>query len=116
MQHISEKDKDNILNIIDSVEKILSYVKEITSFEEFGKDNRTVDAVLMNLVVIGESVSKLSNEFKDINNEIDWVNIKGFRNIAVHDYFGVDVEEVWQIVENHIPKLLKYSKYIVNVQ
>lgn len=51
----------------------------------------------MNLVVIGESVSKFSDEFKDIYNEIDWKSIKGFRNIAVHDYFGVDTEEVCKL-------------------
>ena len=108
MQLISEKDKNNVLNIIDSIEKIVTYVKDIDSYEKFGIDTKTVDAVLMNLIVIGESVSKLSNEFKDTYNEIDWVNIKGFRNIAVHDYFGVDIEEVWQIIVNHVPKLLEY--------
>jgi uncharacterized protein with HEPN domain len=114
MQLLSEKDRNNVLNIIDSIEKIISYIKDINSFEKFSQDDKTVDAVLMNLVVIGESVSKLSNEFKDIFNEIDWINIKGFRNIAVHDYFGVDIEEVWQIIENHIPLLLKYTKKIIN--
>ncbi len=113
MQYLSDKDKDNVLNIIDSIEKIVSYTKGMDSFEKFGKDVKTVDAVLMNLVVIGESVSKLSNDFKDIYNEIDWINIKGFRNIAVQDYFGVDVEEVWQIVENHIPRLIEYLKNIM---
>jgi len=114
MQHISEKDKDNILNIIDAINKIILYKKDIESLEEFEKDSKTIDATLMNLIVIGESVSKLSNEFKDIFNEIDWKNIKGFRNIAVHDYFGVDIEELWQILENHIPILFKYVNSISN--
>jgi uncharacterized protein with HEPN domain len=109
---MSEKDRDNLLNIIEAIEKIFSYIKENNSFEQFSNDMKTVDAVLMNLIIIGESVSKLSDEFKDIYNEIDWKNIKGFRNIAVHDYFGVDLEEVWQIIENHIPKLFEYSKSI----
>jgi len=68
---------------------------------------------MMNLIIIGESVSKLTSEFKDINNEIDWKNIKGFRNIAVHDYFGIDIEEVWQILETHIPVFYKYLKEII---
>jgi uncharacterized protein with HEPN domain len=109
---MSDKDKDNLLNIIDSIGKIRSYLDNITSYEKFSNDMKTVDAVLMNFVVIGESVSKLSDEFKDTYNEIDWKSIKGFRNIAVHDYFGVDVEEVWQIIQNHIPKLLEYTKDI----
>ncbi len=110
---MSDKDKNNLLNIIESIEKIQFYVKDINSFEKLSSDIRTVDAVLMNLVVIGESVSKLSDEFKDIFNEIDWKSIKGFRNIAVHDYFGVDIEEVWQIIENHIPKLFEYVNKIL---
>jgi uncharacterized protein with HEPN domain len=113
MQVLSEKDRNNLLNIIESVEKILVYIKNTDSFEKFNGDIKTVDAVLMNLVVIGESVSKFSDEFKDIFNEIDWKSIKGFRNIAVHDYFGVDTEEVWQIIRNHIPRLLNYSKKIL---
>ncbi|MCX6162608.1 MAG: DUF86 domain-containing protein [Ignavibacteriae bacterium] len=60
MPSISDKDKDNLLNIIDSIEKIRSYVKDITSYEKFSIDVKTIDAVLMNFVVIGESVSKLS--------------------------------------------------------
>jgi len=109
---MSEKDKNNLLNIKDCINKINIYKKDINSFEEFSKDIKTVDAILVNLIVIGESVSKFSTEFKDIYNEIDWKKITGFRNIAVHDYFGVDVEEVWQIVTNHIPILKDYLNKI----
>jgi uncharacterized protein with HEPN domain len=115
MHILSEKDKDNIINIIDSIEKILKYTNDLDTIDKFEKDSKTIDAVLMNLIVIGESVSKFSDEFKDIYNEIDWKNIKGFRNIAVHDYFGVDIEEVWQILKNHIPKLHEYTKRIISV-
>ena len=60
---------------------------------------------MMNFVVIGEMVDKLSNEFKKKHHEIEWTNIKGFRNIVAHDYFGIDAEEVWQIIKNKIPAL-----------
>lgn len=114
MQILSEKDRNNLLNIMESIEKILIYLTNIDTLEKFNEDVKTVDAVLMNLIVVGESVSKMSNDFKEIYNEIDWKNIKGFRNIAVHDYFGVDIEEVWQILKNHIPRLLEYSKKILS--
>lgn len=60
---------------------------------------------MMNFVVIGEMVDKISDEFKRNHSKIEWVKIKGFRNIVAHDYFGIDAEEVWQIIKNKIPRL-----------
>lgn len=59
----------------------------------------------VNFVVIGEMVEKLSEKFKREHNNIEWIKIKGFRNIVAHDYFGIDAEEVWQIIKNKIPSL-----------
>jgi uncharacterized protein with HEPN domain len=50
-------------------------------------------------------VNKLSDDFKNSHPELEWNKIKGFRNIVAHDYFGIDAEEVWQIVRNKIPDL-----------
>jgi len=50
-------------------------------------------------------IDKISEEFKKKHPEIEWIKIKGFRNIVAHDYFGIDAEEVWQIIKNKIPKL-----------
>jgi len=60
---------------------------------------------MMNFVVIGEMVDKLSNDFKTSHPKIEWMKIKGFRNIVAHDYFGIDAEEVWQIIKEKIPTL-----------
>ena len=60
---------------------------------------------MMNFVIIGEMVEKLSADFKTNQDSIDWVKIKDFRNIVAHDYFGIDAEEVWQIIKNEIPDL-----------
>jgi len=57
----------------------------------------------MNFVVLGEAVIRLSTQLKEKENHIPWHKIKGFRNIVAHDYFGVDAEEVWQIIKNNIP-------------
>jgi len=59
----------------------------------------------MNFVVIGEMVDKISDELKSKHPEIEWIKIKGFQNIVAHDYFGIDAEEVWQIIKNKIPAL-----------
>lgn len=63
------------------------------------------DAVLMNFILIGEMTARLSSQFKERNSHIDWVKIKGLRNIIAHDYFGVDAEEVWQIIIIYLAKL-----------
>jgi uncharacterized protein with HEPN domain len=51
--------------------------------------------LLTNFVIIGEMVIRLSEDFKNQYPEIEWHKIKGLRNIAAHDYFGIDAEEVW---------------------
>jgi len=69
---------------------------------------------MMNFVVIGEMVDKLSNEFKKKHHEIEWTKIKGFRNIVAHDYFGIDAEEVWQIIKSKIPALKSNIKSLLD--
>ena len=92
-------------DIIESAEKILQYTKGI-SFEEFSKDNKTVDAVIRNFEIIGEASNLLSDEIKDKYSEIDWHRIRGFRNRIVHDYFGVDLQIIWKIIFDQIPGLI----------
>ncbi len=92
-------------DIIESAEKILQYTKGI-SFEEFSKDNKTVDAVIRNFEIIGEASNLLPDELKDKYSEIDWHRIRGFRNRIVHDYFGVDLQIIWKIIFDQIPGLI----------
>ena len=60
---------------------------------------------MMNIIIIGEMVTRLSEEFTQKFDHIEWHKIKGLRNIIAHDYFGVDAEEVWDIIKKHLPKL-----------
>ncbi len=99
------KDIDSLTNIIEAISKIESYIFQLKSAEELFNDPKTFDAVLMNIMVIGEMSAKLSDDFKNNNPEIEWWKIKGLRNIVAHDYFGVDAEEIWQIIQNKIPGL-----------
>ncbi len=110
---MSEKDQANLLAIADSAQKILDFTENVSSADEFYVDLKTFDAVLMNFVVIGESVAKLGQELRDQHSHIPWVKIRGFRNIVAHNYFGVDAEEVWQIIQTHIAVLLKDIRAII---
>jgi len=111
-----EKDRLNILSIIESINKINRYIQPYKNADKFYENQRDFDAVLMNFIIIGEMVSRLSDDFTDRYCQIDWIKIRGLRNIVAHDYFGIDAEEVWQIIHNHIPnlesELLKILKYL----
>ena len=99
-----DKNKQNILDMKEAIEKIFSFTNNISNHEEFHQSQIVFDAVMMNIVVIGEAVSRLTDDFISKNNHIDWIKIKGLRNIIAHDYVGIDVEEIWQIVKNTIPE------------
>ena len=83
-------------------QKIKSYTSSYNSADEFNKNQRDFDATMMNFVIIGEMVSRLSEDFINKYINIDWFKIRGLRNIVAHDYFGIDAEEVWQIIQTHI--------------
>jgi uncharacterized protein with HEPN domain len=102
---MSDKDSGNLSAILDSCGKIQKFVTGMPDADAFYDDAKTFDAVLMNFVVIGEAAGRLSDEARNLAKHIPWPKIKGFRNIVVHDYFGVDAEEVWQIIQHDIPAL-----------
>lgn len=112
---MSEKDRDNLLNILDAARKIREYTAGVADADAFFEDERTFDAVLMNFVVIGEAIVKLSDATKSSHDKVPWDKIKGFRNVIAHDYFGVDAEEVWQIVHEHLPEFVEDVQQIMKI-
>jgi len=94
-RNLSTKDTHCLESILESIYKISKYTDGLQNQDEFFENEETFDASLMNFVIIGEMVSKLSEGFKNANNNIDWNRIKDFRNLVAHDYFGIDAEEVW---------------------
>ena len=114
MYNVSRKDYYCLLNMVDAIDKINQFCSPFTSADSFCDAVQAFDASLMNFIVIGEMVEKLSDELKNASeNEIDWFKIKGFRNILAHNYFGVDAEEVWQIIHNSLPKLYTQLKELI---
>jgi uncharacterized protein with HEPN domain len=68
-------------------------------------DDKTVDAVVRNLEIIGEASRQLPDAFKESHSSIPWHKIVGLRNRIVHDYFGADLELIWQIISIEIRKI-----------
>ena len=114
MYNVNRKDYYCLLNMLDAVEKIKQYSSLYASADDFSAAVQAFDASLMNFIVIGEMVEKLSEQLIDASKtDIDWFKIKGFRNILAHNYFGIDAEEVWQIIHNDLPNLENHVKKIV---
>ena len=103
MSH-KQKEIDTLLDILDFAGKIESFTADISDADCFFKNELVFDAVLMNLVNIGESIARLSDEFITEHNEVPWQKIKNLRNIIAHDYLGIDAEEIWQIIKNRLPE------------
>lgn len=94
--------KLDLYSLIDSIDKIELYLKSFSSADEFYHDQKSFDATMMQFIVIGEIISRLDTDFKKSNNHIPWQKIKNFRNIIAHDYFGIDADEIWDIINNKL--------------
>ena len=97
------KDTVYLQHILECIRKIESYAT--VGKEEFMKTEHWQDAIIRNFEIIGEAAKQLSDEFKEAASEVPWRNEAGFRDVLIHDYMGVDLNAVWQIIENELPKL-----------
>ena len=86
------------------IEKILKYSANM-SYEDFVKNEMVVEACVFNLSQIGELANKLENTFRQEHKHIAWKQIYGLRNRIVHDYEGVNLRLVWEIIESDLPDL-----------
>jgi uncharacterized protein with HEPN domain len=91
----------DIIEAADAIQKFIGKVDQ----NDFLKDELLQSAVLQKLMIIGEAASRLSKEFRDKHPEIEWEDIIGFRNIAVHAYFAVDWSIVWVAATQETPEL-----------
>jgi len=89
-------------DILDAIARIDRYITGLNS-EQFKADQKTVDAVVRNLEIIGEAVRHLAAEDKNLPAGIPWTDIGGMRNILVHEYFGVDLNIIWETVTTDLP-------------
>ena len=78
---------------------------ENISYREFVKDEKTIDAVIRNIEIIGEAANNIPEYVKNQHSEIEWRKIVGMRNRLIHGYFGIDYEIVWTVIENQFDNL-----------
>jgi len=96
-------DRIYLEHIVDCIDRINDY----TEYDQFVFMNSQMvqDAVIRNLQTLSESTQKLSDELKTQHPEINWKAISGFRNILVHNYLGLDLPQIWAVIENRLPQL-----------
>lgn len=99
-------------DILESIEKIGQYVQGLT-YERFVHDNKTLDAELRNLEIIGAAARRVPTTIQLQYPEVRWAQIVAIRNRLIHGYFAVDEEIVWDIVVNELPGLRLQIERIV---
>lgn len=109
--------KRNTLLLLDdmlqSALKIKRYTNDL-NYNSFISDDKTIDAVVRNFEIIGEAANRIDPDFRDRNPEIEWKRIRGFRNRIVHDYFGIDNEIVWSIIESYLDEMIEKLNTIID--
>ena len=111
---MSKQRRDYILfieDIVICIEKIERYTSNV-SFEEFCGNDMAIDAVIRNFEIIGEAVKRVPKEIKQKYADVEWKEAAGFRDVLIHNYFGIDIEAVWDTLRNNIPS---FKKEIVKV-
>lgn len=100
-------------DILESIKRIQNYVEGM-DLNSFKNDSKTIDAVLRNFEVIGMAVNKVPDNIKANYPQVEWSEIKAFRNVIVHEYFSIYLETVWEVIQNDLPVLEQQVKSILN--
>jgi uncharacterized protein with HEPN domain len=95
--------RERLIDILDAIEKIERYVAR--GKKAFDSEELLQVWMIHHLQTVGEAASKLDRDLQENHPEIPWAQIIAMRNILVHDYFAVDLDEVWVAAERDIPKL-----------
>ena len=103
----------SFIKMIEYINKAIKYVDGF-NFEQFCKDEKTIDATIFAISQIGELVKNISKETMHKYDNIEWNMIKGLRNRIVHDYEGISLKSIWYVIENDLIELKENIQDILN--
>jgi len=102
---MSKRPIDLLLNdMLDAIDRVEQYTKGM-SFDAFSNDQKSIDAVVRNLEIIGEAANRLPDDFKERHSSMEWYKVVGLRNRIILEYFGIDLQIIWQVVQADLPAL-----------
>lgn len=99
-------------DILESVNNIFIYAGDL-SYENLIRDRMRADAIVRNFTIIGEAANNIPQEMRKKYPIIEWRKLIDFRNVIVHDYFGIDYEILWDIIKRKLPELQKGIKAVL---
>lgn len=100
-----QRDISHFFDISDSAKLAVQYLSDIT-YEEFLQNTAIQDAVIRRFEIIGEAANRISTESKTKYSSLPWNEMKGMRNLLIHEYDEVDLKEIWDTVKNNLPDLI----------
>ncbi len=106
------RDAVSLLDMLKAARKVVEYATGLDE-SSFMASSRDQDAILRQLTIVGEAAKRVSEEFRTSHPEVPWRRVAGFRDVVVHDYFKVDIEEVWRIVQGDVPSLIAVIEPLV---
>ncbi|MCX5750195.1 MAG: DUF86 domain-containing protein [Candidatus Saganbacteria bacterium] len=100
-------------DILSAIEKIEKYTRKM-AFDEFNKKSLVIDGVVRNLEIIGEAVKSIPQGIRVKHQSVKWRNIAGLRDVLIHEYFGVDLDILWDVIKKKLPDLKKKISAILH--
>ncbi len=109
---LKRSDELYLYDMLDSIQAIEEFIKDI-EYDKFLDDRKTISATIRELEVIGEASNHISSELKSKYPDTDWRTIKDFRNVLVHEYFGINNTILWQIITTKLTPLKNQLQQIL---
>lgn len=105
--------KHRITDILESINKIQNYVDDM-KFDDFQKDEKTIDAVIRNFIIIGEAARNVPDDISAKYPDIPWQLMGDMRNFAVHEYWGVELTTIWKTIQDDLPPLIPSLNRVID--